>query len=372
MAENATVRVEAGSGAYDIFIESGILRRAGALLKEILPSKKICVVTDEAVAKLYLVDFMKALEAAGFMPVPPVILKPGEETKNFEQLQYIVGKCLDYKLDRKSALVALGGGVIGDITGFAASILMRGVNFVQVPTTLLAQVDSSVGGKTAVNMPQGKNLVGTFYQPGAVLIDTATLKTLPEREAKAGYAEILKYALIDNPAFFGWLEQNGGRMLAGDAEALKYAIETSCRAKAAIVRADEREQKDVRALLNLGHTFGHALEALGGYDGRLLHGEAVGIGLKLAFGFSEKLGLCPRADADRVAGHLAAAGLMAEAPFEAGAGDMLDKMRADKKAKDGRMTLILSKGIGKAFVANDIDEKELAGFLAASCKSRGG
>lgn len=361
------VKVEAGSGAYDIIIASGILQDAGARLKNVLPSKKVCVVTDENVARIYLVPFMKALEAAGFTPAPPVILPPGEETKNFERLQFIAGKCLDYKLDRKSALVALGGGVVGDIAGFAASVVLRGINFVQVPTTLLAQVDSSVGGKTAVNMPQGKNLVGSFYQPRAVLIDTDTLKTLPERELKAGYAEILKYGLIDNPAFFDWLEQNGKKVLAGDAAALKYAIEVSCKAKAAIVKADEKEQKDIRALLNLGHTFGHAFEAIGGYDGRLLHGEAVGIGLKLAFGFSEKLGLCPPEDARRVAGHLSGAGLMEKPPFGAAAEEVLEKMRGDKKTRDGHMTLILARGIGKSFVADGVDQKELADYLSSAC-----
>lgn len=360
------VRVEAGANGYDIVIGSGLLKRAGAQLKKTLPSKKICVITDETVAKLYLVDFMKAIEAEGFTPAPPVILKPGEGTKSFSQLQYIIDKCLSYKLDRKSAIVALGGGVVGDIAGFAASVILRGIRFVQVPTTLLAQVDSSVGGKTAINTAQGKNLVGSFYQPDIVLIDTDTLKTLPERELKAGYAEILKYGLINDPGFFGWLEENGQKLLSRDADALEYAIGVSCRAKAEIVKVDEKEQKDIRALLNLGHTFGHALEAIGGFDGRLLHGEAVGIGLKLAAGFSRDIGLCSAADAAKVESHLSKTGLMVNPPFKAGAGDMLEKMRGDKKARDGRMTFILMKGIGKAFVADNIDEKDVQGYLKGS------
>lgn len=364
------VRVEAGTGAYDIVIGPGLLATAGQRLQKVLPSKKLCVVTDEHVAKIYLPNFMKSLEAAGFTPAPPVILKAGEETKSFQQLQYIIERALGYRLDRKSAVVALGGGVVGDIAGFAASVLMRGVKFVQVPTTLLAQVDSSVGGKTAINTPQGKNLVGSFYQPEIVLIDTDTLKTLPAREMKSGYAEILKYALIDNPEFFTWLEQNGEKVLAGDPAALEYAITLSCRAKAAIVKADEKEQKDIRALLNLGHTFGHALEALGGFDGRLLHGEAVGIGLRLASGFSRDLGLCPADDAAKVASHLSKTGLMDRAPFKADPAAVLEKMKGDKKAKDGKMTFVLMKGIGRAFVANDVAEDKVRDFLQGGLDGR--
>jgi 3-dehydroquinate synthase len=310
---------------------------------------------------------MKAFEAAGFVCTPPIILPPGEETKNFAQLQYIIDKALSYKVDRKSAFVALGGGVIGDITGFAASILLRGIPFVQVPTTLLAQVDSSVGGKTAINTKQGKNLVGSFYQPRLVLIDTDTLKTLPEREMKAGYAEVLKYALINDPGFFKWLEQEGGKVLSGDGAALTQAIQTSCVAKAKIVAADEREQNDIRALLNLGHTFGHALESLYNYDGRLLHGEAVGIGVKMAFNFSEALGLCPGPEAQQVARHLTNKGLMDKPPAKVTAAEMIEKMRGDKKASGGKMTLVLLKGIGKAFVAKDVEEGRLKDFLQAQC-----
>ncbi len=362
MSQNI-IPVQAGTQTYDIIVGAGILSQAGEYLSRLLPSRKICVVTDETVARGYLVKLMQGLEAAGMQACPPVILPPGEATKNFQQLQYIVEKCLSYKLDRKSTLIALGGGVVGDITGLAAALLMRGVDFVQMPTTLLAQVDSSVGGKTGINTAAGKNLVGAFHHPKIVLIDTDVLKTLPLRELKAGYAEILKYALINDPAFFDWLEQNGQALLAGDAAILQHAIQVSCKAKAAIVAADENEQKDIRALLNLGHSFGHALEALGGFDGRILHGEAVGIGILLAYEFSRQLSLCSSADAVRVRGHLLAAGLMTEPPFSVTAKDMLDRMKSDKKNRAGKITLILARGIGQAFVAHDVSETDLTGFL---------
>lgn len=357
------VRVNLNTQAYDIVIGEGILSGAGTYLPPVLDSKKICVVTDETVARIYLVKFMKVLEEAGFTAYPPIILPPGEAVKNFQQLQYIVDKSLSYKLDRKSALIALGGGVVGDIAGFAAAIIMRGIGFVQVPTTLLAQVDSSVGGKTGINTAAGKNLAGAFYHPKIVLIDTDVLETLPLRELKAGYAEILKYALINDAAFFDWLEENGKGLLEGDAGLRKYAIDFSCRAKAEIVEQDETEQKDIRALLNLGHSFGHALEALGGYDGRLLHGEAVGIGMLLAHEFSCRKGLCPAEDAERLQKHLKKTGLMTEPPFRVKAAEMLERMRSDKKNRDGRMALILTKGIGRAFVDRQVSEEELTGFL---------
>jgi len=357
------VRVNLGARAYDIVIGQGLLAQAGEHVPPLLSSKKLCIVTDETVAKLYLVKLMHTLEAAGLTPCPPIILPPGEQTKNFQQLQSIIEKSLSYKLNRNSTLIALGGGVIGDIAGFAAAILMRGIGFVQIPTTLLSQVDSSVGGKTGINTAAGKNLAGAFYHPKVVLIDTDVLKTLPVRELKAGYAEIAKYALINDPAFFNWLEQNGRALLEGDAAAQKYAIYASCRAKAAIVEEDENEQKDIRALLNLGHTFGHALEALGGYDGRLLHGEAVGIGALLAHEFSLQLGLCPAHDVERLRLHLLKTGLMMEPPFKVTAHDMLARMHGDKKNTDGQITLILTKGIGQAFVARHISEVELRAFL---------
>lgn len=234
----------------------------------------------------------------------------------------------------------------------------------QIPTTLLAQVDSSIGGKTGLNTAAGKNLAGAFHHPRAVLIDTAALKTLPKRELKAGYAEVLKYALIDNPGFFAWLEHNGTELLAGNPAKLAYAIDISCRAKAAIVVADADERMDIRALLNLGHSFGHALEAIGGYDGRLLHGEAVAIGQLLAYEFSAERGLCPAADVVRLKKHYAMMGLMTTAPFAVTAAEMLEKLKSDKKNSGGRLTLILSRGIGQAFVSRDVAEADLAAFLA--------
>lgn len=357
------VQVNLEAQSYDIVIGQGLLSQAGPHLSSVLASRKICVVTDTVIAKLYLVKFMQGLEEAGFTAYPPIILPAGEATKNIKELQSIIDKCLSYKLDRKSTLIALGGGVVGDITGFAAAILMRGIGFVQIPTTLLAQVDSSVGGKTGINVAAGKNMIGAFYHPKLVLIDTDALKTLSMRELKAGYAEILKYALINDPAFFEWLEQNGQALLAGDTEARKYAIDISCRAKTAIVEADEDEQKDIRALLNLGHSFGHALEALAGYDGRLLHGEAVGIGTLLAFEFSRDLGLCPAEETERLRAHLLKTGLITEPPFKVSAAELLDAMRGDKKNKEGQITLILTRGIGKAFVAHQVNETDLQGFL---------
>ncbi|MBI3440298.1 MAG: 3-dehydroquinate synthase, partial [Proteobacteria bacterium] len=317
---------------------SKILPAAGTYLLPVLSSKKVCVVTDSTIAKLYLIDLMHSLEEAGLNACPPIILPPGESTKNFQQLQYIIDKSLSYKLDRKSALIALGGGVIGDIAGFAAATIMRGISFVQIPTTLLSQVDSSVGGKTGINTSHGKNLVGVFYHPKIVLIDTATLKTLPLREIKAGYAEILKYALINNAAFFTWLEQNGSALLAGDAELQKYAIDVSCRSKAAIVEQDPDEQKDIRVLLNLGHSFAHAMETLGNYDGRLLHGEAVAIGILLAYELSQQPGLCSANDVQRLRQHMAKMQLMTEPPFKVTARDMLERMLGDKKNREGQIT----------------------------------
>lgn len=362
-ASENKVPVSLGDRAYEIVIGQGLLARAGEYLSPLLASKKVCIVTDETVAKLYLVKFMKTLEEAGFTAYPPIILPTGEQTKDFTHLQHIIDKCLSYKLGRDSTLIALGGGVIGDITGFAAAVLMRGVGFVQIPTTLLAQVDSSVGGKTGINTSAGKNLVGAFYQPQLVLIDTDVLKTLPVRELKAGYAEILKYALINDPAFFDWLDKNGAALLAGDAAAQAYAINASCRSKAKIVAEDEHEKKDIRALLNLGHSFGHALEAIGGYDGRLLHGEAVGIGCLLAFEFAAEEGFCPPEDVARVRNHLQKAGLMTVPPFKVTAMDMLARMQGDKKNRDGRITLILVKSIGKSYVARGVSEGQLMTFL---------
>jgi 3-dehydroquinate synthase len=350
--------------AYDIIIEGGLLGAAGRLLSSVMTAKRFCIVTDTHIAELpHMLTLIKSMETAGLSVTAPIVLPAGEGTKDFHHLQYIIDNALERGLDRHAAFIALGGGVVGDITGFAAAVLMRGIPFVQIPTTLLAQVDSAVGGKTAINTARGKNLVGAFYQPRAVLIDTDVLQTLPIREMKAGYAEVLKYALINKPAFFNWLEDHAEAILSGDAAAQAEAIAISCHAKAEIVADDEREEKDIRALLNLGHTFAHALEKLGGFDGRLLHGEAVGIGLYWAAAFSAHLGLCSAEDAAKVQAHLEKAEMMTCPPFAVAAADMLEAMRGDKKSRDGKMTLILMKGIGRAFVARDADEAAVLSFL---------
>ena len=294
----------------------------------------------------------------------------GESSKEFGAFGRLMNELLDRRPDRKTTLVALGGGVVGDLAGFAAAVLLRGLDFIQVPTTLLAQVDSSVGGKTGINTRHGKNLVGAFYQPRLVLADTDVLDTLPKRELLAGYAEVAKYGLIDAPEFFAWCEQNGAAVLSGDAAKRTYAIEQSCLAKARIVAADERETTDLRALLNLGHTFAHALEAETGFGPDLLHGEAVGTGMAMAFDLSARLGLCPAADAGRVRRHLGAVGLPMRLRSIGGdnrrnwdAARLIDHMRGDKKAEGGKLAFILARGIGKAFVSREVDEKALRGLL---------
>jgi len=360
-----TVGVMPGSDrAYDIIIGVDVLADAGRIIAHTLRAQKYCVVTDSHVAALpHILKLTKSMETAGCSLTAPIVLPPGEATKDFYHLQYIIDQALERGLDRHAALIAFGGGVVGDITGFAASVLMRGVPFVQVPTTLLAQVDSAVGGKTAINTARGKNLVGSFYQPRSVLIDTQVLQTLPPREMRAGYAEVVKYALINRPSFFEWLDENVAALLAGDAVAQAEAIAISCTAKAEIVADDEREQKDIRALLNLGHTFAHALEKLGGFDGRLLHGEAVSIGLYWAAAFSAQQGLCPPGDVARIKAHLTAVGMMTSPPFTAAAGDILSAMQNDKKSVGGKMTLILMKGIGRAFVQPDVEGAAVLSFL---------
>ena len=299
------------------------------------------------------------------------VMPAGESSKEFEAFGQLMNGLLDQRPDRKTTLVALGGGVVGDLAGFAAAMLLRGVDFIQMPTTLLAQVDSSVGGKTGINTRHGKNLVGAFYQPRLVLADTDVLDTLPRRELLAGYAEVVKYGLIDDPDFFDWCEQNGAAVLAGDAAKRTYAIEQSCRAKARIVAADERETTDLRALLNLGHTFGHALEAETGFGPDLLHGEAVGAGMALAFDLSAQLGLCPAEDAGARAPAISrAVGLPVRLRAIGGdnrrhwdAGKLIEHMRGDKKAEGGKLTFILARGIGKAFVTREVDETALHGLL---------
>jgi 3-dehydroquinate synthase len=359
------VRVELGARSYDILIGAGVIDRAGTLVGPLLRRDRVLVVTDETVARLWGGRFEAALAAAD-IAAETITVPAGEVTKSFAWLERLCAACLDRGLERGDLIVALGGGVVGDLAGFAAAILLRGVRFVQVPTTLLAQVDSGVGGKTAIDMPQGKNLVGAFHQPSLVIADTATLDTLPPRQLRAGYAEVVKYGLIRDRDLFAWLETGGPALLGGDAAARGRAIGESCRAKAAIVAADEREAGE-RALLNLGHTFGHAFEAAHGYGDRLLHGEAIAVGMVLAFALSVRLGLCPADDAARMRAHLAAAGLPVELSAIAGADWTADRlialMQADKKVAGGRLTFVLARGIGDAVVMGEVDTAAVRDLL---------
>ena len=364
-----TIRVDLAGRSYDIAIGPGLLDRASALCRPLLAAPKVTIVSDETVAPIYGARLAASFDKAG-IAAASVTVPAGESSKVFSSFGRLMNELLDRRPDRKTTLVALGGGVVGDLTGFAAAVLLRGVDFIQVPTTLLAQVDSSVGGKTGINTRHGKNLVGAFYQPRLVLADTDVLDTLPRRELLAGYAEVVKYGLIDDPAFFDWCEQNAGDLLNGDAAKRTYAIEQSCRAKARVVAADERETTDKRALLNLGHTFAHALEAETGFGPDLLHGEAVGAGMALAFDLSAKLGLCPPADARRVRDHLGAIGLPVRLRSIGGgnrrqwtAGKLIEHMRGDKKAQAGNLTFILARGIGKSFVTREVDEGMLRDLL---------
>lgn len=351
---------------YDILIGRGVAATAGTLVAERLKPARAALVTDENVAAAHAPAVADALEAAG-IAVTRIVVPPGEATKSYGRFAEVCDGILAGRIERRDVVVALGGGVVGDLAGFAAASVRRGSAFVQIPTTLLAQVDSSVGGKTGINSPHGKNLVGAFHQPSLVIADTALLDTLPVREMRAGYAEVVKYGLIDQPGFFAWCESNWRGIFAGGPER-DEAVAVSCRAKAAIVVRDEREDGD-RALLNLGHTFAHALERITGYDGaRLVHGEAVAIGLALAFRFSARLGLGPGQDASRVAGHLASVGLptrLADVPGGAGDADaLLDAMFQDKKVSRGALTFILARGIGQSFIARGVDAGDVRAFLA--------
>ncbi|MBI1186765.1 MAG: 3-dehydroquinate synthase [Alphaproteobacteria bacterium] len=365
MSDPSIVRVALGARSYDVEIGAGLIARAGERVRRL--AKRAAVVTDAHVAALHLAPLMQSLAGAG-VAADAIVLPPGEAQKSFAGLQDVCGRLIDLGVERTDVIVALGGGVIGDLAGFAAGVLKRGVDFVQIPTTLLAQVDSSVGGKTAIDTPQGKNLVGLFHQPRAVIADLDTLATLPARQMRAGYAEIVKYGLIDDADFFGWCEANGPHVLAHDRAALAHAVRVSVEAKARIVAADEREA-GVRALLNLGHTFAHALEASAGYDETLLHGEAVGAGLALAFRFSAQLGLCSTDDARRVSAHLESAGLVSDIRALAGGpyapSRLIEAMLHDKKAEGGQMTLILAQGIGRAFVQKDAPVAAVRALLDA-------
>jgi 3-dehydroquinate synthase len=359
------LRVELGARSYDILVGAGLLGEAGALMAPLLPSPRVAIVTDETVARLHLATLEASLTRAR-IGHESIAFAPGEATKEFGALAALLDALLEAKVERSTTILALGGGVVGDLAGFAASIALRGLPFIQLPTTLLAQVDSAVGGKTGINTRQGKNLVGSFYQPRLVLADIATLATLPRRELLAGYAEVVKYGLIRDADFFAWLEANGERLIAGDESLRRQAVLKSCAIKAAIVAADERESGE-RALLNLGHTFGHALEAETGFGPELLHGEAVALGMIMAFDLSVLLGLCPPEDAARARRHLAAMGLptdLAHLPgrrFDPAA--LLDHMSRDKKVRDGKMIFVLARGIGRGIVADAVEPAQLRALL---------
>ncbi len=365
VGEPTTVPVALGDRAYDIVIGRGLLAELGQRIAALKPGASAAIVTDETVAARHLKAAEASLAAAGICATS-IVLPPGEATKSWPMLERACDRLFEAHIERNDVVVALGGGVVGDLAGFAAAILRRGLDVVQVPTTLLAQVDSSVGGKTAINSRHGKNLVGAFHQPILVIADTALLDTLPEREFRAGYAELAKFGLLGDVGFFAWLEANWQDVFAGG-PAREHAIAVACRGKAGIVARDERETGE-RALLNLGHTFGHAFEAAAGFSDKLLHGEAVALGIVCAFEFSTRLGLMSSNDAGRVAHHLAAVGLPIGlgdvAALRADADTLMTLIAQDKKVKRGKLTFILVRGIGQAFVSRDVDPAQVRAFLA--------
>ena len=358
-----------GERAYEVLVGEGLLARAGAHLAPVLPSRRVVVVTDATVAPLHLPTLRAGLEEAGFAVAATITVPPGEGSKDFATLHRVLEEMLAAGIERRTAVVALGGGVVGDLAGFAAAVALRGLPFVQVPTTLLAQVDSSVGGKTGVNLAAGKNLAGAFHQPRIVLADTGVLATLPPRELRAGYAEVAKHGLLSGEDFWGWCEAHGEALVrTADPALLAHAVLESCRLKAAVVAGDEREEsaEGGRALLNLGHTFGHALEAECGFDGSLLHGEAVGVGLGLAAALSARLGHCSQELPGRVMAHLQACGMPARLrnlPRRFTAEALLARMRKDKKVRDGRLRFVLLRGPGEAFTADDVPVEAVAALL---------
>ncbi len=364
------LRVELGERSYDIHLGRGLLDAAGELLAPLLRLPRVVVVTDERVAASGHPDRLEASLARAGIAARRVVLPAGEATKSLGHLGSLLDDLLAHGAERRLTVVALGGGVVGDLAGFAAAALLRGVDYVQVPTTLLAQVDSAVGGKTGINSRHGKNLIGAFHQPRAVLIDTDTLATLPQRELKAGYAEVVKYGLIRDAAFFEWLEANGRAVLGGDPGAQAVAIRRSLEVKASIVAADERETGTERALLNFGHTFAHAYEALAGYGGGLLHGEAVSLGMVRALRLSRSLGYCPGQDAERAVRHLVSLGMPTRLSDLPGlpafpADDLLAAMGRDKKVENARLRFVLARAIGDAFVSADVPEAAVREVLTA-------
>jgi len=367
-----TILVNIPGRDYEIKIGPGLLAQSGALIKPFLTQKRVFILTDQTVAGLHLASLRAGLAAAG-IGARALALTAGEKTKNWAGLEQAVEWLIEQRVERSDVIVAFGGGVIGDLAGFAAAILRRGVNFVQIPTSLLAQVDSSVGGKTGINSVQGKNLIGAFHQPELVLADTDVLKTLDPREFLSGYGEVAKYGLLGDAVFFAWLEKHGPAMAKGVQVDQIFAIRRSCEMKAEIVARDEKEHGD-RALLNLGHTFGHALEAATGYSDRLLHGEGVAIGCVLAFELSQRLGLCAQEDPSRVRAHLAAMGMKKDLSDIAGdlpdADALIRLMGQDKKVSDGKIAFILARGIGAAFVEKNVDMNAVRDVLKDALSGR--
>jgi 3-dehydroquinate synthase len=368
MSAAIVLPVALGERSYEIRIGAGLLDRAGDLLARVLPLRRTVIVTDENLARTPHPDRLEAgLERAGIAS-RRIVVPAGEGSKSWPVLERLVDDVLGGGAERRSSLVALGGGVIGDLVGFAAAIALRGIDYVQIPTTLLSQVDSAVGGKTGINSRHGKNLVGAFHQPRAVLIDTTVLDDLPLREVKAGYAEVVKYGFIRDAGFFAWLEEHGAAVLRGDAQARAEAIRRSLEVKAAVVAADERETTGERALLNFGHTFAHAYEALAGYDGGLLHGEAVSVGMARALSLSVRLGHCPSADLERAVDHLQRLGMpvrigeVSNRPFPID--DLLAAMGRDKKVENARLRFVLARRIGEAFTTADVPEAAVRAVLA--------
>jgi 3-dehydroquinate synthase len=367
-SEPTIVEVALGDRAYDIVIGRDVLQSLGDRVARLRPGVRVAIVTDRNVARHWLDETEASLAGAG-VSASRIIVEEGEGSKSYACLEQVSEALIAAKIERNDLVIALGGGVVGDLAGFAAAILRRGVDFVQLPTSLLAQVDSSVGGKTGINSPQGKNLLGAFHQPALVIADTAVLDTLPPRQFRAGYAEVAKYGVLGDEAFFSWLETNYVDIFKGGV-AREHAIATSCRAKAAIVARDERETGE-RALLNLGHTFGHALEAATGFSDRLFHGEGVAVGMALAADFSASLGMIAAGDAMRVKRHLADVGLPTRLQDIAGftqegladADRLMDLMAQDKKVRRGRLTFILLEAIGRAVIARDVDPSRVRDFL---------
>lgn len=365
-----TIEVALAERGYSIVVGEDLVASAGPRLKALLPRTRFAVVTDANVAGLHLAPLKTSLEQEDVL-LGSAVVAPGEASKSFPVLAKLCDTLLDLGVERGDCVIAFGGGVVGDLAGFAASILRRGVRVVQMPTTLLAQVDSAIGGKTGIDTRHGKNLIGTFHQPSLVLSDISVLTTLSEREFRAGYAEVAKYGLLGDANFFAWLEANWRDVFAGKDDKRRHAVETSARAKAEIVAADEREMTGARALLNLGHTFGHALEAFAGYSDRLLHGEAIAIGMRLAFSYSVEKGLCSSEDAARVEQHFRAVGLPTEIAAIPGnqpsPGELLRLMAQDKKVAGGKLVLVLARGIGQAFVENDVPIGNMTDFLKREC-----